>query len=117
MTTSAWIRQKGPGFEKAVSDYLTSRGIPTERRVKEGKNDRGDIAGLIDAVMECKATKAIDLAAARKEAITEAANAGVTYPFTVHKKRQANVKDAYVEMPLWAFVDLYLAVHGKKEVA
>lgn len=110
-------KRKGSKWEKDVADYMTSRGLPVVRQVTAGKLDRGDLWGLVNWVLECKATRELDLAAARREATIEATNAGTDYFASIHKKRQANTKDAYVEIPLWMFCDLLLAITGRADGA
>lgn len=110
-------KAKGSKFERKVADYISQRGLKVVRLATAGASDKGDLYGIPNWVLELKATKALDLAAARREAQVEAVNAGCDYYASIHKKRQASIKDAYVEVPLWAFVDLLLAVHGQKEVA
>lgn len=48
-------RARGTRWETAVATYLRERGWPhAERRALNGNQDRGDIAGVIDVVIECK---------------------------------------------------------------
>lgn len=100
-------KHKGSRFEKDVVDFLAVNGFPyAERRALEGINDRGDIAGVPGVVLECKATREIDLATAVNEAEREAANAGVDIFAAVIKRRQKPTSEAYAVMPLRKFVEL-----------
>lgn len=108
-------RQKGTSFETAVVRWLQDHGFPNvERRALRGKRDAGDIAGLPGWVLECKATKVIDLAGACDEARRESLLASawpvenIVPPMwsVVVKRRNRNVSDAYVVMPLYQFTEV-----------
>lgn len=75
----------GARFEKEVAQYLGG-----ERRVKEGRNDRGDITGVHagghDVVLECKNCTRTDLPQWWREAEAEAANAETIVYAVVHKR-------------------------------
>ena len=85
--------RKGAAFEQQVADYLArrlgDRGI--ERRAKNGRNDRGDIAGLMirgeRAVVECKCCRRTELAAWADEAEVERGNDDAEYAIVVHKRK------------------------------
>lgn len=94
-------KRKGSAFERDVVAYLVGHGFPwAERRALAGNLDKGDIAGVPGVVLECKNTKALDLAGAINEAEAEARNAGVSIFAAVIKRRQRPAGDAYVVMPL-----------------
>lgn len=100
-------RAKGTSFESAVVTFLIEHGFPyAERRAMQGKNDRGDIAGVPGFVLECKATARIDLGEFVTETETERKNAGARYGATVIKRRGKSIGDAYVAVPLSQFVEL-----------
>lgn len=100
-------KAKGTRFESEVVGYLQENGVPhAERRALNGKNDRGDIAGIVGAVLECKATKALALAQFMDEAEVERVNDKAKYGAVVYKRRLKNVSQAAVILPLWQFVDL-----------
>lgn len=66
-------RAKGTAWETAVVTYLRGRGWPyAERRTMGGSNDRGDIAGIVGVIVECKSAKRVELGAWLDEAIREA---------------------------------------------
>ena len=101
-------RRKGSRFERDVVDYLAEHGFPgAERRVMGGTRDRGDIAGVDGWVLECKATRELDVSGALNEAKLEARHAGVADYAAILKRRSHPVAGAYVVMPLERFV--YLA--------
>lgn len=108
-------KRKGTAFEVAVRDYLDSRGVVAFRTAPTGAKDEGDL--LVpewDAIIECKATKAIDLAGAVDEASIEAFHAHNRFGIAIIKRRLWNVSQAYVVMPLDRFVTL-LDVRGVHE--
>lgn len=68
-------RAKGTSWESAVVTYLRGRGWPhAERRALSGANDRGDVAGVIGVVIECKNAAKVELAAWLDEASAERDN-------------------------------------------
>lgn len=70
-------KAKGSAWERRLVDYLVLHGFPlAERRVMEGKNDRGDVAG-VPFVLEAKNCRAVDLAGWCDEAAKEARSAGL----------------------------------------
>lgn len=100
-------KARGTAFETAVVRYLQEHGFPyAERRALAGNSDRGDIAGVPGVAIECKAVQRIELAQFVDEAQRERANAGAALGVTVVKRRQKSTGDAYVVMPLSAFVAL-----------
>lgn len=100
-------KKKGSKFETDVVGYFNDNGFPhVERRTLRGNKDCGDIAGLPEWVLELKATKGIELGATLTEAKKEAENAGVHKYAAIHKRRQANVRDSFVTLPLWLFVSM-----------
>jgi hypothetical protein len=100
-------KRKGTAFEVAVRDYLDSCNVAAFRTAPAGTRDEGDLLVLDwDAILECKATKTIDLAGAVNEARIEAVHAKRRYGIAVIKRRMANVSKSYVVMELDQFVDL-----------
>lgn len=101
--------QKGTAFETAVVRYL-DRHLQgdVERRARNGKNDRGDIAGVKTAfgervVIECKNVKRFDLGGWIGEAELEAGNDDAPVGVVVAKrpgKGDAAMGDQYVVMTL-----------------
>lgn len=100
-------KRKGTTFEVAIRDHLDQRGIAAFRVAPAGARDEGDIrVPGWDAILECKATRAIDLAGALDEARVEAMNAKERYGIAVIKRRNHHVSHAYVVMALEDFIDL-----------
>jgi hypothetical protein len=113
-------RAIGSRFAREVAEYLAGHGFPyCERRVDGGSRDRGDIAGVPGVVIECKATKVIDLAGALSEAKKEAANdKGCRWYVAVFKRRNHGVAEAYAVVPLWALAEMLgdelpIQLHGR----
>jgi len=81
-------KAKGTGAESAVADYLRSQGwSQVERRALAGAQDKGDIAGVPDTVIEVKNHATIKLAEFVDEANVERDNAGVEYGVAWIKRR------------------------------
>ena len=100
-------KAKGTRFEVDVVEFLRTHGFPhCERRALRGVNDAGDIAGIVGWSLEAKNCRTMDLAGWMGEAQRQAANAKVYLHAVIHKRRGKNVRDAYVTLPLWAFVAL-----------
>lgn len=103
--------RKGGSFERLVADYLKFklRDSRIDRRVKTGRNDRGDIAGLrtirgADVVAEVKNHNRMELSAWLGEAEVERGNADAAAGVVVHKRvRRGNPADQYVTMDLATF--------------
>jgi Holliday junction resolvase len=101
-------KQKGSQFERDVVQYLRDHGFnAVERRYGAGAHeDKGDIDGVPDFAIECKNQRQINLAEFIEEALIEAKHAGRRFGAAIVKRRQRNVKDAYVVMSLEQFVEL-----------
>lgn len=97
--TVSTSRRKGSSWERQVCDYLAeATGLPVERRVQAGANDRGDVAGIPRWVIECKNTKSIDLAQGMKEALKEKSAAKADFSALVVKRRNYPVAEGYAVM-------------------
>ena len=107
MTTRA--KQIGSQWERDIAKYFNDRGYPeVERRYGAGATlDKGDINGVVDTVVEAKNLAKITLASIVDEALSEQQNAKKRFGISVIKRRNKNVKDAYVVMTLEQWVDLY----------
>jgi Holliday junction resolvase len=100
-------RRRGSRFEADVCTFLREHGFPlAERRVMGGARDRGDVAGIPGWVIECKATRELDLAGALTEAKAEAVHASTDNYAAVLKRRNHPVSSAYVVLPLDRFAEL-----------
>lgn len=97
-------KQKGTAWETAVVRYLQAGGFDVYRKALSGNQDQGDIGGLEGWTLEAKDRKQISLAQFVTEAETEAAHAGTPWYAAIVKRRQKNVADGYVVMPLKVFV-------------
>jgi hypothetical protein len=98
--------RKGAEFEQVVAEYLG-----TERRVKHGNLDRGDLV-FQQITIECKAPgrgKPLNLSAAMTEAKTEGKNAGTPDRYAVITRRTGYpVSEAFFTIPLWLAKELGL---------
>lgn len=98
-------KAKGRTAENQVVEYLTSRGYTgVERRRLAGVNDKGDIAGIRDLVIEVKAQRSINLASFVDEANTEAANVGGIGVAWIKRRGKGSPKDWYVAMDGETFI-------------
>lgn len=102
-------KEKGSRWEREVAKYFNERGYQdVERRYGAGATlDKGDINGVRDTVVECKDVAKITLASIVDEALTEQVNAKKKFGISVIKRRNRNVKDAYVVMTLEQWIDLF----------
>ena len=91
-------RAKGTRFETAIADFLRDVGFPhAERRALNGAKDKGDIAGVLDVVIEAKNQKRESLAEWLDEALTERDNASASIGAVWFKRRgKASAGDGYV---------------------
>lgn len=114
-------RQKGPGFERDVADYLAKHleDDRIDRRVKTGNKDRGDVGGvrvhLQRLVIECKRVARLNLAGWVKEAETERGNDDALAGIVVHKrvgKGKKQMHDQYVTLTLG---DLVALITGNRD--
>ena len=108
MTGGAAPKRKGSTFERAVVDYLRGAGFPQAARTLAGASeDRGDISGVGNCVLECKCATRLDLAGWLTEARLEADNAGLPRFAVVAKRRGvADVAESYAVLPLWLLAEL-----------
>ena len=116
--------KKGATFEQQWCDYAARRlgddGI--ERRAKNGKNDRGDVAGLRirgkRAVIECKCCNRLELSAWLKEADVERGNDDAEFGIVAHKRRGCGEKSFggnYVTMDTDTFLAIIAGGFGNLE--
>lgn len=105
---------KGTAWETAVVNYLKDAlgDGRVARAARHGSKDVGDVYGLTGPdgkpfVVECKAAKKHELAAWMDELAAEKENAGASAGVLVIKRRQRNVRDAYVVTTLDDFVRIF----------
>lgn len=113
-------RAKGTRFERAVADHLSEAGLSAERAPRWGARDKGDLIALDGGplsrwTLELKAEVAacdhcgrqrLELARTLNEAAVEAAHNKTPHYAAIIKRRQRPIGDAYVVMPLDAFVEM-----------
>lgn len=90
MATRAYAKAKGAKAENQVAEWLREHGYPdADRRIRNGRHDRGDIAGVPYMVVEVKntASYAGELAGWLAEAETERTNAGADLGLVWHKRK------------------------------
>ncbi len=92
---------KGTTAETAVARYLQQFTPFAERRAKSGAKDRGDIAGVLGAVIEVKnCPKRMRLSEWIGEALVEMKNAGASLGLVWHKRAgKSSPADWYVTLP------------------
>ena len=99
-------KQRGTAFETAVARFLQEKTkYWVERRALAGSLDKGDLIVIPDWCLELKDHKSINLAGFMDEAAKESENAGTKWHAAIVKRRNRNVKDAYVVMPLWMWAE------------
>jgi hypothetical protein len=113
----------GTRFETACVRFINSPMIAgllgvkrfhAYRIARSGRNDKGDIQLTDDVILECKATRKIDLAEAMNQLKAEVHNSGATYGAAVIKRRQKSVGQAYAVMELGDFLQLIAEREGTK---
>ena len=109
----ASARQAGSKFERLIADALAEHvDDRIDRRVKTGRNDKGDIGGVRlmgqysgyqgqRLVIECKDVSRTDLSGWVNEAETERGNDDALAGFVIHKRRgHGDPLDQYVTATL-----------------
>ena len=91
----------GAEWETVVTEYLKANGFPlAERRVKNGRFDRGDHSGVPSTCIESKAERAIDIPGYLAELEVEQENAEARFGFVFIKNRRHSVRDGYAVMTI-----------------
>ena len=100
-------KAKGSAWERRLVDFLVSHGHPNaERRVTEGKNDRGDVSG-VPFIIEAKNCRTIDLSGWCDEAAKEARTAGMGNRWAVVFPRRSHITaKAYAVISLELLAEL-----------
>ena len=102
-------RAKGTSWESAIVAYLQSMGWPhVERRALRGAHDRGDIAGIVGIVTECKSAARVELAAWLDEATAEARHANDKGVVWFKRRGRTSPGAGFVLMDGDTFVDLLI---------
>jgi len=104
-------KQKGTLAETAVAQYLKQFWSNVERRALAGINDKGDISGVHDFVIEIKNQKSYKLPEWMIETEQERVNAGVPYGLLLVKPNKVgviNVNKWWGIMPLEQIVGLLI---------
>jgi hypothetical protein len=101
-------RAKGTAWASKIVAYLRDEGWPhAELRNLSGRNDRGDIAGVIGVCIEAKNQARHSLAEWLDEAIVERHNAGADVGAVwFHRRGKGSPGEGFVLMPGWQFVAL-----------
>lgn len=102
MASRAYNKAKGAKAESQVAAVLREHGFPdADRRIRNGRYDRGDIAGVPSVVIEVKnvASYAGELSTWLMEAERETENAGAQLGIVWHKKKgTTDPRNWYVTM-------------------
>jgi hypothetical protein len=96
-------KQKGTMAETAVAEFLKQTWPQVERRTLGGANDKGDIAGVPNCVVEVKNQGTYKISEWLKETEQERRNAGVDYGILVIKPKGVGVSRSN---EWWAVVSL-----------
>jgi hypothetical protein len=96
-------KQKGTMAETAVAEFLKQTWPAVERRTLGGANDKGDIAGVPNGVVEVKNQGTYKISEWLKETEAERRNAGVDYGILVIKPKGVGVSKTD---QWWAVVSL-----------
>jgi hypothetical protein len=96
-------KQKGTMAETAVAEFLKQTWPAVERRTLGGANDKGDIAGVPNSVVEVKNQGTYKISEWLKETEQERRNAGVDYGILVIKPKGVGVSRSH---EWWAVVSL-----------
>ena len=101
-------KNKGTAAETAVVNYLLGRVFPdVERRALSGSQDKGDIAGLRNWVVEVKDQARLDFSGWLKELAAEMKNANTSFGAVWAKRRgKSSPGDWYVMMTGEIFVQI-----------
>lgn len=101
-------KAKGTAGETAIVQYLRDQGFSAcERRALSGSQDKGDVAGIHDTVIEAKKANKIELSAWLNELHAEMHNANARFGAVwAWRRGKANPADWYVVMPGHVFADL-----------
>lgn len=93
-------KAKGTSWESLICKHLAAEGFPNiERRVLNGSQDRGDVAGIPGWVIEAKNCARTELAAWIDEATKEQANDGAEFSAVWHHRRgKGQPADGFVTM-------------------
>lgn len=109
-------KARGTAWETAICRFLAPMFPSVERRALGGNNDRGDIAGLPQLVIEAKHVARLDLSGWLDEAELERDNDGARYGAVWIKRRgTTNPGRAYVLMSGDDFIRLYADAQGLEE--
>lgn len=108
-------KQRGTAAESAVVACLQANGFPAaERRALAGANDKGDVGGISNTVIEVKDCARQELAAWLDEAAQEAVNARARIYAVWHKrKKKGDPKRWYVTTDGEVFLRLLEAATEK----
>lgn len=102
-------KQKGTLAESAVAQYLQQTWPTVERRALSGLNDKGDIAGIPNIVIEVKNQKSYKFREWLKETEIEKQNAKADFGILVVKPNGVGVSkmdDWWAVLPLADIVEL-----------
>ena len=101
-------KQKGTAAETAVVKYLKENGFTqVERRALQGSQDKGDISGIPNVVIEVKDHKTMTLGQWMEELKVEIKNDNAKSGVVIHKRRgKGDVGEWYASMPVHNWVEL-----------
>lgn len=110
-------KQKGTLAETAVADYLSKDFSSVERRVLSGANDKGDLSGVPNSVVEIKNQKTYKFHEWLKETEQERLNAGEDLGVLIVKPKGigvSRVEDWWAVVPLATMTKLLKAYDAQR---
>lgn len=101
-------KQKGTNAETAVVKYLKANGFESvERRALQGSQDKGDISGIKNLVIEVKDHRTMILGQWMEELKVEIKNDAAKTGVVIHKRRgKGDVGEWYASMPVHIYLQL-----------
>ena len=101
-------KQKGTNAETAVVKYLKANGFENvERRALQGSQDKGDISGIKNLVIEVKDHRTMILGQWMEELKVEIKNDDAKTGVVIHKRRgKGDVGEWYASMPVHIYLQL-----------
>ena len=105
-------KQKGTKWETDCLELVKKVYPEAIRSPAWGAEDRGDLYGTGDFLVECKAVKSFNLSQFIEEAKAEAQNAGKKFPVVFLKRPRKSTGQGYAIMEIATFIELMEGANG-----